>query len=36
MQVFPFQLLLAVLNGDRLTVRHGLLGVLGVLIKIHR
>ena len=36
MQMLPLQLLLAVLNGDGLTVRHGLLGVLGVLIKIHR
>ena len=34
-QVFAVQLLLAVLNGDGLAVRNGLLGVLGVLIEIH-
>ena len=34
-QMFAVQLLLAVLNGDGLAVRNGLLGVLGVLIEIH-
>ncbi len=35
MQVLALQLLLPVLNGDGLAVRHSGLGVLGVLVKIH-
>ena len=35
MQVFALQLLLAVLDGDGLAIRHGLLGVLGKSVKIH-
>ena len=35
MQMFAVQLLLSVGDGDGLAVRHGLLGILCVLIKIH-
>ena len=35
MEVLPLQLLLSVLYGDILAVRHRRLGVLGVLVKIH-